>query len=94
MRPRSRTLTSVHENILEDLIYPSVSLGKSTRVRLDGTRHIKVMLDPLDRDSMEKKLDAMSAIYFKLTTKVANFDFAKPTSVQKILIEKKEADKN
>lgn len=55
---------------------------------------MKVALDPLDREAMEKKLDAMSAIYFKLTTKIATFDFAKPTSVQKILIEKKEAEKN
>ena len=41
-RPRSRTLTTVHENILEDLVFPSDIVGKRIRFRGDGKKLIKV----------------------------------------------------
>ena len=42
----SRTLTAVHDSILEDLVYPAEIVGRRTRVRLDCTRLIKVYAPP------------------------------------------------
>lgn len=42
VRPRSRTLTHVHEKILEDMVYPAEIIGKRIRHKLDGSRLIKV----------------------------------------------------
>ena len=41
-RPRSRTLTNVHDQILEDLVQPGEIIGKRTRVAVDGSKLLKV----------------------------------------------------
>merc|ERR1712038_1807431 len=75
MRPRSRTLTSVHDSILEDLVFPSEIVGKRIRVKLDASRLIKVTLEKAQQTNVEHKLDTFAAVYKKLTGKDTNFSF-------------------
>eukprot|EP00128_Syssomonas_multiformis_P012377 Colp12_sorted_trinity150504_noHs@22534 len=74
-RPRSRTLTAVHDAILEDLVFPSEITGKRTRVKLDGSKVIKAHLDKKDQNNLEYKLETFSSVYKKLTGKDVVFEF-------------------
>jgi small subunit ribosomal protein S7e len=75
-RPHSRTLTAVHEAILDDLVLPSSIVGKRQRVRLDGSSYLKVSLDKVDAHLMEGRVNAIKAAYKLLTNKVIEIDFA------------------
>jgi len=50
---------------------------------------MKVFLDPLDREKVESKIDALSSIYFRLTTHKVQLGFSKPNSFQKKVLESK-----
>lgn len=74
-RPRSRTLTAVHEKTLEDLVFPSEITGKRIRVAQDGGKLGKVFLDPKDQNTLEYKLDCFSSVYKALAGKDIVFEF-------------------
>merc|ERR1711931_259093 len=74
-RQRSRTLTAVHDNILEDLVYPAEIVGKRIRVKLDTSRLIKVHLDKSQQNNVEHKTDTFTAVYKRLTGKDVTFEF-------------------
>jgi len=74
-RPRSRTLTAVHDAILTDLVYPVEIVGKRTRTREDGSKVLKVVLDEKERGGVDYRLDTYSEIYRKLTGRGVGFEF-------------------
>ncbi|XP_015781460.1 40S ribosomal protein S7 [Tetranychus urticae] len=77
-RPRSRTLTAVHDAILADIVYPAEIVGKRTRICLDGKRIFKIHLDKTSQTNIEHKTDTISSIYKKLTGKEVQFQFPEP----------------
>jgi small subunit ribosomal protein S7e len=74
-RTRKQTLTAVHEAMLDDLVYPCEILGKRLRFKRDGSRVLKVHLNPKDRTNVEYKLDSFASVYRKLTGKTVAFEF-------------------
>ncbi|KAJ9659369.1 ribosomal protein S7A [Coniosporium apollinis] len=74
-RPRSRTLTAVHDAILHDLVYPVEIVGKRTRTREDGSKVLKIILDEKERGGVDYRLDTYSEVYKRLTGKGVNFEF-------------------
>jgi hypothetical protein len=58
-------------------------------VTLDGKKHIRIFVDPLDKEKVENKIDAIAQIYHKLTTHKIAIHFAKPNSFQKKVLDAK-----
>jgi len=60
-------------------------------VTLDGKKHLKLFIDPLDQEKVQDKVDAMGHIYKKLTTHAVTVHFSKPNSFQKKVLDTKRA---
>ncbi|ANB11757.1 ribosomal 40S subunit protein S7A [Sugiyamaella lignohabitans] len=73
-RPRSRTLTAVHDALLEDLVFPTEIIGKRVRYQVGGSKLQKVILDSKDITTLEHKLDSFQSVYNKLTGKQVVFE--------------------
>lgn len=73
-RPRSRTLTAVHDSILSDLVFPTEIVGKRIRYLVGGNKVYKVLLDAKDSSNIDYKLDSFQSIYQKLTGKQVVFE--------------------
>lgn len=74
-RPRSRTLTAVHDAILTDLVYPVEIVGKRIRTKEDGSKLLKVVLDEKERGGVDYRLDTYSEVYRRLTGRFVGFEF-------------------
>lgn len=74
-RPNSRTLTAVHDAILDDMLYPVEVTGKRLRVKTDGSKQHKILLDPKDEQNVDGRLDGYAAVYKKLTGRDVTFVF-------------------
>ena len=58
---------------------------------MDGKRHQKVYLDPLDQDMIESKIAAITHCYHKLTTHKIALGFSKPTPFAQKVLEQRQA---
>lgn len=82
--PRNRTLTSVYDSILEDLIAPATIIGKRARYHLDGSQHLKVFLNDESKAFLESKLSLIAQIYKQLTNRKVSFEFRHEVSFAKV----------
>jgi len=61
--------------MLEDVVHPAEIVGKRVRYRLDGSKIIKIYLDPKARNDTEYKLETFSGVYRKLSGKDVVFEY-------------------
>lgn len=95
--PRNRTMTSVYDSILEDLITPAYIIGKRIRYRLNGSQLLKVFLNEESRAFLENKINLIAQLYFALTNRKIVFEFRTESTFIQIpkakIIAKKQAGK-
>eukprot|EP01015_Nassula_variabilis_P015937 TRINITY_DN23_c0_g1_i2.p1 TRINITY_DN23_c0_g1~~TRINITY_DN23_c0_g1_i2.p1 ORF type:complete len:245 (-),score=90.57 TRINITY_DN23_c0_g1_i2:89-823(-) len=82
-RPRSRTLTSVYDALLDDLIHPASVIGRRIRYRTDGSSFQKIYVDANDRDLIEHRVEAIQQVYKALTTRNIVIEFKAETLFHK-----------
>lgn len=76
-RPFSRTLTSVQESILDELLLPGSVISDRVRVRLDGSQIRKLTVDKSEQHFLEERTEAIKNAYKKLTTRDIEIGFDK-----------------
>ena len=76
IRPYGRTLRSVNEALLEDVVYPTSIVGKRIHYDLKGKQVTKVLLDKADKARADDRLRSFAAAYNRLTGIKAVFEVA------------------
>merc|ERR1712110_818254 len=74
-RPISRSIKHVHENVLEDIVFPSIIIGKRIKHKTDNKSFIKAFLNKSTQGDTEHKTATFSAVYKRLTGKNVMFEF-------------------
>ena len=74
-RPRSRTLTSVFDGILDDLLVPGNITARRIRHKLNGKVLYKIWVNEENRAYLEDRADAISQIYEASTHRKIDVDF-------------------
>ena len=72
---RNKTLSAVYDSYLEDLLYPATIVGKRVRYPSGKSRLFKVYVDPLDKEFIEYKVNAIVACYKGLTNRELAIEF-------------------
>ncbi|OHS94258.1 40S ribosomal protein S7 [Tritrichomonas foetus] len=67
IRPTGRTLRSVNESLLDDVVYPTAIVGKRIHYDLKGGQTTHVILDQHDKTRVEERLAGFAAAYQRLT---------------------------
>jgi len=73
--PRTKTLSYVRENLLEDLLYPATIVGKRTRYPRGQQKQLKVLVDSVDKEVLSSKTSAICVGYKSLTGHELSIDF-------------------
>ena len=76
IRNYGRTLRSVNDALLEDMVYPTAIVGKRVHYNLDGKQTTKVILDKHDATRVEERLTSFAAAYNRLTGLKTVFEVA------------------
>merc|ERR1712178_295791 len=74
-RPRSRTLTSVFDSILDDLLVPGNITARRIRHKMNGKLLYKIWVNEENRTYLEERTDAIQEIYKHLTRRAVDIDF-------------------
>lgn len=76
IRPYGRTLRSVNECLLDDVVFPTTIVGKRIHYDSHGKQTTHVILDQNDRTRVEEKLTGFAAAYHRLTGLNTVFEIA------------------
>ena len=73
--PRSRTLTSVYDRYLEDILAPAEIIGKRTRFLQNGSQILKVHVSEDSHQFLDERKEIIENLYYQLTHRRINIEF-------------------
>ncbi|EAY21429.1 40S ribosomal protein S7, putative [Trichomonas vaginalis G3] len=74
IRNYGRTLRSVNDALLDDLVFPTAIVGKRIHYDVNGKQTTRVILDKHDATRVEERLNGFAAAYNRLTGLVTVFE--------------------